>query len=62
MCDVFSMKPVEQFGELIETTTYPGKIGFVLKFTIVVGKEAEFVKNFTPCVNDTNLEKGCIKD
>ena len=56
------MRSFAEFLDVVETSSYEGKIGLVVKFTITPGKEAEFETVFRPAVSISVKEKGCIKE
>ena len=56
------MRSFAEFLDFVQTSSYEGKIGLVVKFTTNPGKEAEFETVFRPVVNITVKEKGCIKE
>ena len=56
------MRSFAEFLNFVQTSSYEGKIGMVVKFTIIPGKEAEFETVYRPAVNIALREKGCIKE
>ena len=58
----WKMRSFAEFLDVVETSSYEGKIGLVVKFTITPGKEAEFETVFRPAVSISVKEKGCIKE
>ena len=56
------MRSYAEFVNVVQASSYEGKIGVVLKFTINPGKESEFETLFRPAFNITEKEKGCLKE
>ena len=55
------MKSAAEFADFCKTSTHPGKVGLVVKFSCKAEKAKEFGKVFSPICEKSYKEKGCIK-